>query len=93
MGVLGSSHPPRQMDQARQVARLKHFSIRTEKSYLYYIHDFILFHNKQHPKNMGAAEIGTYLAHLTINKNVASTNRRNNLSQVHYASKKLSDAL
>jgi hypothetical protein len=46
MNVLAPSQPPRLMNQVRQVARLKHFSLSTEKSYLYYIHDFILFHNK-----------------------------------------------
>jgi integron integrase len=73
MNTLAPSQPTRLMDQARQVARLKHFSLSTEKSYLYYIHDFILFHNKQHPKDMGAAEIRAYLAHLAIHKNVAAS--------------------
>jgi hypothetical protein len=74
MNALAPSQPPlRLMDQARQVSRLKHFSLSTEKSYLYYIHDFILFHNKQHPTDMGVAEIWAYLAHLAIHKNVAAS--------------------
>lgn len=63
-----TAEPPRLFDQVKNVARLKHFSIRTEKSYLYYIRDFILFHNKQHPKNMGTSEIREYLTHLAVNK-------------------------
>ena len=39
------NQPPRLLDQVRQVARLKHFSWKTEKSYIHYIKDFILFHN------------------------------------------------
>jgi integron integrase len=80
MNVLAPSQPLRLMDQVRQVARLKHFSLSTEKSYLYYIHDFILFHNKQHPKEMGVVEIRAYLAHLAIAKNVAASTQNVALS-------------
>jgi integron integrase len=89
MNVLAPSHPPRLMDRARQVARLKHFSIRTEKSYLYYIHDFILFHNKQHPKDMGVAEIRAYLAHLAIHKNVAASTQNVALSALLFLYKQV----
>ncbi|WP_425330094.1 phage integrase N-terminal SAM-like domain-containing protein [Synechococcus elongatus] len=36
--------------------RWKNFSLNIEKSYLYYIRDFILFHNKRHPREMGSDE-------------------------------------
>jgi site-specific recombinase XerD len=68
------------MEQVREVARLKHFSPKTEKSYLYYIHDFILFNNKQHPKEMGANEIRAYLAPLAIQQNVAASTQNVALS-------------
>jgi len=51
--------------------RLKHFSLKAEKSYIYYIRDFIVFHNKRHPREMGVAEIRAYLSHLAVEKNVA----------------------
>lgn len=44
--------PPRLLDQVKQTLRLKHFSLKTEKSYVHYIREFILFHNKQHPREM-----------------------------------------
>lgn len=61
------------LDQVSTVARLKHFSISTEKQYRYYIKRFILFHNKRHPDEMGEDEIRAYLSHLAINLNVASS--------------------
>jgi integron integrase len=61
------------LDQVVEVARLKHFSIRTEKQYCYYIKRFILFHNKRHPVEMGEDEIRSYLSHLAINLNVAAS--------------------
>ncbi|MBI4779720.1 MAG: phage integrase N-terminal SAM-like domain-containing protein [Oscillatoriophycideae cyanobacterium NC_groundwater_1537_Pr4_S-0.65um_50_18] len=66
---------PRLLDQVRQSIRLKHFSLKTEKSYVYYIREFILFHNKRHPNEMGVAEIRAYLSHLTVEKNVAASTR------------------
>lgn len=54
------TQPPRLLDQFKEVARLKHFSLKTEKSYLYSIWDFILFHDKRHLQDMGAPEILAY---------------------------------
>src|SRR4029077_1430421 len=46
---------PKLLDQVRDVIRRKHFSIRTEQTYIDWIRRFILFHNKRHPREMGAA--------------------------------------
>ncbi|MEM8504397.1 MAG: phage integrase N-terminal SAM-like domain-containing protein [Cyanobacteria bacterium P01_D01_bin.1] len=54
---MSPQQPPRLLDQVRKTIRLKHFSLSTEKSYVYYIHDYILFHDKRHPKGMGVPEI------------------------------------
>ncbi|PSB16098.1 hypothetical protein C7B76_12300 [filamentous cyanobacterium CCP2] len=59
---MSQSQSPRLLDQVRQSIRLKHFSFKTEKSYVHYIRDFILFHNKRHPKEMGVDEIKAYLS-------------------------------
>lgn len=55
----------------RRVMRLKHRSQRTEASYLHYILDFIRFHGKRHPRELGVDEIRVYLSHLATDKNVA----------------------
>ena len=64
---------PRLLDQARQSIRLPHFSLKTEKSYVYYIRDFILFHQKRHPREMGVDEIRAYLSHLAVDRQVAAS--------------------
>jgi len=46
----------------RAAIRLKHMSRRTEESYVYYAKQFILFHNKRHPKELGAEEIRGFLS-------------------------------
>src|SRR5215210_9389169 len=71
---------PRLMEEVRSVARLKHFSLKTEKSYAYYIRQFILFHKKRHPLEMGVAEIRAYLSHLAVDKHVAASTQNIALS-------------
>jgi len=48
------------LDQVRDVMRRKHYSIRTEHAYLNWIKEYILFHKKCHPKDMGEKEISLY---------------------------------
>ena len=49
------SPPPRLLDQVRHACRVRHFSLRTEDSYVQWIKRFILFHQKRHPQEMAAA--------------------------------------
>jgi len=65
--------PKKLLDQVRDVIRLKHYSIRTEKAYVSWIRRYILFHNKRHPREMGSQEIEDFLTHLAVNENVAAS--------------------
>jgi hypothetical protein len=64
---------PKLLDQVREAIRLKHYSLRTEKTYLDWIKRFILFHGKQHPRAMGAGEVSRFLTDLAVNRNVAAS--------------------
>ncbi len=61
------------LDQVRAVARAKHLSNRTEDTYHNFIKRFILFHNKRHPNEMGAAEITEFLTDLAVNGRVSAS--------------------
>jgi len=61
------------LDQVSTVARLKHFSTRTEKAYRHQIKRFIVFHKLRHPQNMREEEIRAYLSHLAIDRNVSAS--------------------
>ena len=54
---------PRLLDQVRLHIRTHHYSIRTEEAYIAWIRDFILFHDKRHPNQMGAPEVSSYLSY------------------------------
>lgn len=60
------SDKPKLLDRVREVLRFKHYSLRTEQSYVGWIRRFILFHGKRHPEAMGAEEVREYLTHLAV---------------------------
>ena len=64
--------PPKLLDQVRDKLRVKHDSIHTEQSYVDWIKRYILFHGKQHPKNLGARDLENFLTHLAVAGKVAA---------------------
>ena len=65
--------PPKLLDQVRTVARVKHFSRKTEDAYASWIKRFILFNRKRHPIEMAENEIRQFLAHPAVNLKVSSS--------------------
>lgn len=68
--------------QMREAIRLKHYSIRTEDTYVNWCKRFSLFHGKKHPQTMGAAEVREYLTHLAIKKSVTSSTQNQALNAI-----------
>ncbi|MDZ7656983.1 MAG: integron integrase [Sulfurimicrobium sp.] len=64
---------PKLLDQVRGKIRLKHYSLRTEQTYVDWIKRYILFHGKHHPKDMGAGEVEAFLTHLAVAGKVAAS--------------------
>ncbi len=71
---------PKLLEQVRDIIRLKHYSIRTERAYTDWIKRFILFHNKRHPNEMGASEVQAFLTHLAVEQHVAASTQQQALS-------------
>ena len=63
--------PVRLLDQVREAIRVRHYSIRTEKTYVDWVRRFILFHGKKHPARMGEHEVARFLTHLAVDERVA----------------------
>ena len=61
------------LDQVREIIRRKHYARSTEKTYVLWIKRFILFHQKQHPREMGEREIEAFLTSLAIQRNVSAS--------------------
>ena len=65
--------PKKLLEQVDDAFRLMHYSPRTGETYVHWIRRFILFHDKRHPKEMGAAEVQAFLTYLAIDQNVAAS--------------------
>ncbi len=53
--------PKKLLNQVRDKIRFKHYSLSTENTYLSWIKQFILYHGKRHPADMGTTEVkGTH---------------------------------
>jgi integron integrase len=72
--------PKKLLDRVRDAVRIKHYSYRTEETYVYWIRRYILFHNKRHPLEMGKVEIEAFLTHLAIKEQVAASTQNQALS-------------
>lgn len=57
---------PKLIDQLRTAIRLRNYNPRTEQAYWNWIKQFILFHNKRHPNEMGEPEVPAFLSHLAV---------------------------
>jgi len=77
-----SKNAPKLLDQVRTEIRKRHYSLRTEQSYVHWIKRFILFHGKRHPRDMGAAEIEAFLSDLAVRQNVAASTQNLALSAI-----------
>lgn len=60
--------------------RLRHMSYYTEKTYAHWIKNFIRFHKRRHPKDMGEQEIEAYLSWLAVNRNVSPSTQNQALN-------------
>ena len=74
--------PKKLLEQVPDVIRLKYYFSQIEKTYIYWIRRYILFHNKRHPKDMGSKEIEEFLTHLAVKENVAASTQKQALHAV-----------
>ena len=67
------SQQPKLLDQVRQVLRLHHYSIHTERSYVDWIVRFVRFHSMRSREDLFPAEakIESFLTDLAVHANVA----------------------
>ena len=81
--------PKKLLDQVRDVMRLRHYSLRTERSYCDWIKRYIHFHNKRHPRDMNETEVGQFLTHLARDGNVSASTQNQALSALLFLYKQV----
>jgi len=71
---------PRLLELVRNAIRRRHYSRRTEETYVHWIKRFIYFSGKRHPAGLGAEEVTAFLNHLARERNVAANTQNQALS-------------
>ena len=74
----------RLLEQVSEVLRYKHYSLKTEQAYLYWIRFFVRWHGRdgpmQHPRRMGGAEVTQFLSMLANERRVSVSTHNQALS-------------
>lgn len=80
---------PRLLDRMRDALRVRHYSLRTEESYLQWVRRFILFHGKRHPETMGEVEVADFLSYLAVDRDVAASTQNQALAAILFLYKRV----
>ena len=79
--ALASAAKPRLLDQIRQAIRTRHYSPKTEETYVHWVKRFIFFHDKRHPVEMAEPEIGRFLSSLATESRVSGSTQNQALTR------------
>lgn len=77
------------LNKVRNEMRLRGYSIRTEKTYLLWIRQYIYFIRKRHPETAGAREVKAFLTHLAVKRNVAVNTQKTALNAIVFMYRKV----
>jgi len=80
---------PKLLDLVRDTLRRRHYSYRTEQSYVDWIRRFVFFHGRRHPREMGADEVTAFLTHLARERNVSASTQNQALSALLFLYKEV----
>ncbi|SMF63861.1 integron integrase [Alteromonadaceae bacterium Bs31] len=80
--------PTKLMDQLRFEMRSRQLSYKTEKTYCYWIRNYICFHKMQHPKTLDAEHVDSYLSHLVVNRCCSINTQKTALNALVFMYKK-----
>lgn len=83
--------PPRVrlLEEVRLRLRVKHYSLRTEKAYLYWIRRYIHANGRRHPGELDVAAVERFLSRLATDDHVAPSTRNQALSALLFLDRKV----
>ncbi len=84
--------PPSQLlQQLRDVIRRKHYSIRTEDTYVQWVKDYIRYHQLRHPAEMDEGHVVRFLTHLAVDRQVSASTQNQALNALVFFYKRVLD--
>ena len=82
---------PKLLTRLRNEIRILGYSWHTEQTYVYWVRNYILFHNKQHPTELGQEDVNAFLNHLVNKRHVAPSTQNQALSALLFLYRRLLD--
>ena len=77
----GPPQPPlRLLDQIRREIRTRHYSRRTEETYVHWVRRYVRFHDRRHPRELGAEHVTAFLSALANDHHVAAATQNQALA-------------
>ncbi|MFD1215015.1 integron integrase [Microbulbifer celer] len=74
--------PQRFMDRLRAFMRSRHLAYKTEKTYCFWIKDFIRFHQMRKPQELNKRDVDEWLSHLANRRSVSINTQKTALNAV-----------
>lgn len=72
------------IDVCRERAALRRYSPRTVQAYERWIRAYVRFHERRHPRELGAAAVRQFLTHLASNRGVAASTQNQALAALQF---------
>ena len=85
----GERRAPRLLDRVRDAIRRRHYSPRTEETYVQWIRRFIYYSGTRHPTQLGAKEVTAFLNYLASERSVAAATQNQALSALVFLYKEV----
>lgn len=79
--ILNKSSPSL-LEQTRRVIRARHYSPRTEKTYVSWIRRYVVYHGKRHPSELDDEHVRQFLAHLANEQRVSASTQNQALCAI-----------
>ena len=77
------------LTQVHELMRIKHYSMRTEKSYINWMKRFYYFHKQINPDEMGEYEVNEFLSNLAVNEKVSASTQNQALNSLLFLYKEV----
>ncbi len=87
-----TSSQPRLLDQVRERARYLHYSLRTEKAYVYWVRWYVRWSGMRHPRDMGERQVQAFLGMLATQRKVSSSTHNQALSALLFLYREVLDS-
>lgn len=76
----------------RAAIRVRGYSYATEQSYWGWVRQFIIFHAKRHPRELGAADVQMFLEYLSVERTVSASTQAQALNALVFLYKQVLDS-